>query len=622
MFILFRLGRVVVPFKRNKLSNKLTYRFLFLGFLCSILISFFIIRPLNSPWHRFITGDGFGYYAYLPATFIYQDKHYDYKWFNAAVEKDYQGIGSGSADEHFLVNYKDKKINKYYPGLSLLWLPFFALAHTCALVFQFPANGFSLPYQWGMAFASLFYLFLGLLYLKKFIFKFSGKAWIALAVPILLFYGTPLFDFAINLNSLSHVYSFSVITAFTYYTFRFLNEEENNLYHFCLILLLLALLITIRPLNGLVLMVLPAFVLHKNKIKWNAFLKPGAGHLLLLLLTIGVVVRQFYILKSATGELFPNTYSGEPFYFLRPQLIKAAFGFQYGMFLYAPLLLLALVGFGFYPGKTKRWILPGFFLMIFYIYASWWFWPITNRALIDFYFIPALLLSALLMGLSSYRMYRNMVLGALFLCVAYYQLKQLQFRRGILDANYTHAQLYTKHFFKTHKSQQFAVPPYSIVQQRVFSQGFEEASYEGPKLEEPVYKGNYSTLLDDKNEYTREFGGELSEYFFEKGLPKIRFSVFVFADETVPEFQVYMNFYSKNKTQTLSFPFYVKEDVLLRGQWTELQFGHEFSAEEIALLKDNRVAVYLWNNTRKGRLFIDEANVEVFLCDRSAEIVP
>lgn len=613
---------MAVAFKRNILFNKLTYRFLFLGFLCSILASFFSIRPLNSPWHRFIAGDGLGYYAYLPATFIYEDNHYQYQWFNAAVEKDYEGIGSASADEHFLVNYKDKKINKYYPGLSLLWLPFFALAHACALVFQFPANGFSLPYQWGMGAASLFYLFIGLFYLRKFIFKFSGKAWVALLVPLLLFYGTPLFDFAINLNSLSHVYSFCVITVFMFYAFKLLNEEENRLYNLCLCFLLLTVLVSIRPLNVLVLLVIPALALPKNKLKWADFLKLRALHVMLLFLTLGVVVRQFYILKNATGEFFPNTYSREPFYFLRPQLIKAAFGFQYGLFLYAPLLLVALAGFGFYPGKLKRWVLPGFFLMMFYIYASWWFWPITNRALIDFYFIPAILLSALLMGLSAKRIYRTILFCALLLCVAYYQLKQLQFRRGVLDANYTHAQLYLKQFFITHKSQQFAVPPYSIVKQGVFAQGFEEPSYEGPRLEKPVYKGNYSTVLDDRNEYTREFGGELPDFFFEKGLAKIRFSVFVFADETVPEFQVYMNFYSKNKMQTLSFPFYVKEDVLLRGQWTELQFGHEFSAGEMALLKDNRVAVYLWNNTRKGKLYVDEAKVEVFLCDRSAEIVP
>lgn len=602
--------------------SKLTYRFLFLGFLCSILISFFIVRPLNSPWHRFITGDGFGYYAYLPATFIYQDKHYDYKWFNAAVEKNYQGIGSASADEHFLVKHKHKKINKYYPGLSLLWLPFFALAHAFALVFHFPANGFSLPYQWGLGCASLFYLFLGLFYLRKFIFKFSSRAWIALLVPILLFYGTPLFEFAINLNSLSHVYSFCVITVFTYYAFRFLNEEENKLYHFCLSLLLFAVLVSIRPLNALVLLVLPALALHKNKFKWATVLKPGFVHLMLMLFTIGVVARQFYILKNATGEFFPNTYSAEPFYFLRPQLIKAAFGFQYGMFLYAPLLLVALAGFGFYPGKIKRWVLPGFFLMMFYIYASWWFWPITNRALIDFYFIPAILLSALLLGLSGNRKRRAVVLIPFFVCVGYYQLKQLQFRRGVLDANYTHAQLYTKNFFTTHKSQQFAVPPYSIIKSQSFIQGFEQDTYRGPRLVEPVYKGSYSTVLDDKNEYTREFGGALPDFFFEKGLAKIRFSCFVFAQESTQEFQVYMNFYSKNNTQTLSIPFYVKHDVLRSGRWTELQFGHEFTTEEIVLLKENRVAVYLWNNTRKGRLFVDEANVEIFLCDRSAEIVP
>ncbi len=602
--------------------SKTTYRIFFLGFLCSILISFFFIRPLNSPWHRFIAGDGLGYYAYLPAKFIYNDTHYEYKWFNAVYEKHYINSGSSSADEHFLVKYKDKKINKYYPGLSLLWLPFFALAHACALVFQFPADGFSLPYQWGIGSASLFYLFLGLYYLRKLIFKFSARAWISFIVPVLLFYGTPLFDFALNLNSLSHVYSFCVITVFSFYAFRYLNEEGNALYNFCLSLFLLAVLVTIRPLNILILAILPALALRKGGISLGNFGRPGAAHFVVLLMTFWVATRQVYILKNATGEFFPNTYSGEPFYFLQPQVIKAAFGFQYGMFLYAPLLLLALLGAWYYPGKMKRWILPGFFMFLFYIYASWWFWPITSRALIDFYVIPALLLSALLSHFSAKRRSGLMVLLTLCAFTGYYQLKQLQFRKGVLDANYTHAGLYFKNFFRTHKSHQFAVPPYSIQQSHIFTQNFEDTAYKGPRTGQQIYQGKYATFLDDQNEFTREFGGDLPSFFFQKGLAKIRFSFWVFAEENCSEFQVYMNFYNKSGKQTLSFPFYVKEDALRKNKWTEMQFGHEFAVDEIAVLKECRVALFIWNNTKKNRLFVDEANVEIFLCDRSAEIVP
>ncbi len=209
-----------------------------------------------------------------------------------------------------------------------------------------------------------------------------------------------------------------------------------------------------------------------------------------------------------------------------------------------------------------------------------------------------------------------------FLSVAYYQLKQLQFRRGVLDANYTYAGLYFKNFLRTHKSHQFAVPPYSIIQTEVFAQGFETADYNGPRLKEQVCKGEYATVLDAQNEFTREFGGDLPAFFFDPGLAKIRFSVWCFPEQDISEFQVYMNFYSKSGQQTLSIPFYVKEDALRRNKWTDMQFGHEFSAGELVLLKDCRVALFVWNSARKNRLFVDEASVEIYLCDRSAEIVP
>jgi hypothetical protein len=605
----------------KQVNKKITYRILFIGFLSSILFTFFFIRPLNSPWHRFIAGDGLGYYAYLPAQFIYDDHRFEFKWFNAVYAKEYLSSGNTSADEHFLVNHKGKKVNKYYPGLSFLWLPFFGIAHACALVFQFPANGFSLPYQWSIGLASLFYLFLGLFYLRKLIFKFTGKASIALFVPALVFYGTHLFDYAMNMNSLSHVYSFCIISVLAYYSYRFLNEDENRLYHLCVLVFLAVLMMSIRPFNVLALAILPALSFRKVNLNAKVWTKPGFSHILVLAMVIGVILRQFTIMKISTGEFLPNTYQNETFNFLQPELLRSAFGFQYGLFLYAPLLLVSLAGVCFYPGKLKRWILPFLFLFIFYVYSCWWYWPISSRAMIDFYTIPALLLSALLNGAAETKR-TKLLAGSLCVLCFYYQIKQIQISRGILDKNYTHAQLYLENFFKLKPTQQFAVPPYSIVKRLSLSNGFENSTFTGPKTEFTVFKGNFSSYLDDKIEYGAEMLAKVPEFYYESGLAKIRHTVYVRAEADMKEFQVYINFKDGGGKQSLSIPFYIKEEELCQNKWVKMEFGHEFSKEELDLIKGNTVQVYIWNSGKKNSLYVDETKLEFFLCDRSAEIVP
>ena len=186
------------------IKNK--YNLLFTGFLLSVIVVGIYLRPLNSPWFRIIGGDGLGYYSYLPARYIYHDTNYDFKWFNKAYHDNYEG-GFANPEDNFMVQYKDKRINKYYPGLSLLWTPFFAVAHISAKVFGLVSDGYSLPYQLSMALASLCYLFLGLFYLRKLLQKWFNNELVSTIIPIVIFYGTHLFNYTIFLNTQSHVYS-------------------------------------------------------------------------------------------------------------------------------------------------------------------------------------------------------------------------------------------------------------------------------------------------------------------------------------------------------------------------------------------------------------------------------
>jgi hypothetical protein len=374
-------------------------------------------------------------------------------------------------------------------------------------------------------------------------------------------------------------------------------------------------------MNSLVLGLIPALSLRKWTPQAIVLVKPGIAPYAIMALTLFVVFRQCFILKTATGDFLPNTYQAEPFHFFNPELLKATFGFQYGVFLYAPLLLFSLGGAYFFPDKLKRWILPLLFLFVLYVYASWWFWPICTRASIDFYVIPAILLATLFNRLQGKPAKIIFTLFSVALCF-YYQLKLLQFNRGILDKNYTYAKLYFDNFFKVNAIQQFVVPPYTILNSVSMTNGFEDSGYTGSRSDSIVLSGKHSVCLDVNTEYGAELSTIVPDLFFDQGIAKIRYTVHVMALQELREFQVYMNFIDNEGKQTLSIPFYVKRDVLNQETWLKMEFGHEFNQMELAQLKDNSVQVFIWNSGKKSRLYVDDVKLEFFLCDRSAEIVP
>lgn len=107
-------------------------------YICGILFIiltgyFFFTKDLNNKYDKVIMAEGHGYYVYLPAAFIYHDNTFSF--FNE-VSKKYYDLGAGPATAHFINSFDGIRVNKYFPGVLLLWLPFFLLAHLLALLFH------------------------------------------------------------------------------------------------------------------------------------------------------------------------------------------------------------------------------------------------------------------------------------------------------------------------------------------------------------------------------------------------------------------------------------------------------------------------------------------------------
>ena len=593
-----------------------TYSRLIALFMLSVVATFFLMRPLQSPWHPFIAGDGLGYYAYLPAKYIYHDKDLKYAWFNKAYKANYVYSTFDNPEDNLLVAYGNKRINKYYPGLSYIWWPFFMAAHATAHLLHYPADGFSQPYQWWIGFASLLYLLLGLHYLRKLLLKLGNKPYAALAVTAAIFFGTHLFSYAIFANSLSHAYSFTFNVLFLYFAVSVIKGPENRLRNFLLAALFLTLTTSIRPLNALLVLLWP-FFLSKGffyqkfpKEKWNWI------HVSIVLVWLLALYHHFSITYTQTGSLFAYTYTDEHFNFLESKFFDGLFSYYMGLFVYVPIAFLAFFGIRYMP-PAQRVALPLFFLGIVFLYTSWWYWLITKRALIDYYPLLAIFLAALYSAVNNKRS-RNLVATLSVLSVLYYQFKDMQVRRGILDEFATYKEVFWRNFFRTDKAKLYLVPPQSIILEETQSTDFENSkgfvtsqAHSGQVVSLLSPSAYIQTYLDCN--YPAIFADTTQQH-------KIRFSFYMYAKPAVKSVHAFIQFFDSQHKSILDVPLYLNEDDIFPGKWDYKEFGYDIvDHKTLGYEQVHSVGFTIWNVEARDSVFIDDPKAEFILSRKSFE---
>jgi hypothetical protein len=598
---------------------KNNYNIYFIGFLVSVLLVFFWIRPINSPWHKFIAGDGLGYYAYLPAKFNHGDPNYDFKWFNKVYNANYTYSAFENPEDNLLVKYKDKRINKYYPGLSYVWFPFYCVAHIVAKVFHYPTDGFSEPYQLFIGLASLVYLFIGLIFLRKLIILLFKSELLGVAIPIMIYYGTHLFNYSIFANSLSHTYSFTFIILFLYYAILFLNNQKNRTTNFLLCLFFLVITVCIRPLNGLVILAVPAFLPKIFPIIKPSLKGLRLAQIMLIFLILFAFMNQFNIMYKQTGTFFPYTYTNERFNFGSNQFINTLFSYHIGIFIYVPIVFMSVIGSMFLP--RKQLILPLLFFGVLFLYSAWWYWPITKRAMIDFYVLPAIMLAALLN--KPKKNVIKLTLSALcVLCVIHYQFKEMQIRRGILNEFATYKEVFWENYFRIGKLNRHFIPPSSIIAKKEYTENFESDEFKKIRTSENKYSEKYAILVDSKNYFCTYLEYPFPVLFQSKEFKKVRFSFYSYFTAGIKDAHVFIQFFDKNHKSILDVPFYLSEENIVENQWEFKEFGCELT--DTTLINYNtvdKIGFTIWNVEAKGRIYIDASKAEFILTNKSFETI-
>jgi len=372
---------------------KLIYKYAVSIIIVIIFLCSYNIKWVKDYWKSIIQSDGKGYYAYLPATIIYQDLNFN---FFDSIEKKYP---DPQLYYDYRVKYKDINLNKYPAGTSIAMLPFFLTAHVSSTVLGYPADGYSKLYLILIHISTIFYLGVGLFFLKKILEGYNSSKTAIVFLLFAIVFGTNLFYYTVCDPAMSHVYSFSFCTLFIYLITKYFSSPSPRL--LLITSFILGIIMLIRPVNGIILLSIPFFTGNKEKLFAGLkFLKLKKMYTIFsVLLLAGIIFIQLIIYKIQTGSFFVDSYPGESFNWADFNFINFLISYKKGLFIYTPLAFFIVIGL-YYLFKTNKYLFFTsflFFVVLVYVLSSWWSWwyggSFGSRVMIDYYaFIAVLLL--------------------------------------------------------------------------------------------------------------------------------------------------------------------------------------------------------------------------------------
>jgi len=418
----------------------------------TLMILQFMSKDFTNKYQRPIGGDAMGYYAYLPAIFIYQDL--DYKFAEKMNEKYYPpAYGKSFVKE----TQEGEKVNKTFPGIALLYAPFFALAHTAALIFGLEADGYSNIYQFFYLLGFWTYFLFGLIFFVKVLTKagFEEKK-VNLSLLILVL-GTNIFFYSVHDQSVTHSYNFFMINAAIYCLMLF--KEKSLFKHLGTAIFLLALIGITRPTNVLVLPLVLFFLPDKAfYLIIYKTIRSRVNAVKVILIALAVFMIPLVLWKAQTGNWLVYSYGEEKFNFGSPHYSEFIFSYLKGWLVYTPIALLIILPgliLLFRENKGRAIFVLGFYLLSIYIFSSWWCWyygaGMGQRVMIDHYILLGFLLLLILKFIESRKLIKIILLSTFLLLIGFNVVQAYQIRYGIIPMGAPTEQEYWDNFLNFKK---------------------------------------------------------------------------------------------------------------------------------------------------------------------------
>ncbi|MBS1635635.1 MAG: ammonium transporter [Bacteroidetes bacterium] len=587
-----------MSFKATLNYKMSVYSIIFIALSALALIYFkWVSSP--QPLHV-IAGDGEDYYSYLVSVFIKHDMRVD-------------------PSQWYAVSTPGGAINLHTVGVALMELPFFLAGLFWANLTHAELTGFSQPFQVMIQVAAWVYLIVGLFYTARFLADRGFSDQIIALVLAVVFFGTTLINYAIHEPSMSHIYSFALISAFLFYAGRLVQEcTAGRLYRMAF---LLGLIILVRPVNGLVLLALPCLASSSEQLR--AFMQGlwvQRKHVFAaMVICISVLAVQSVIWFFQNGHLLQWSYKGNGFYFATPHTLSMLFGFNGGLFIYTPLCFFALAGFWFMFRKSRfsAWALILFSAVITYVFSAYWGWTyfdgIGIRAYVDYFTLLALLLALLFSSLKTWqgRSVSTLVFGiSLFLnlvfCYQYYA--GILPGAGMTRDKFAYIFLRTSDACKNTLGGCNDLQPYSEQQPPVPVYSYHE-TFENNSAARLVHRDGNAFYLFNGNEYGFTYTSPALGFRSNKIHVKVDLNRLEFRNHDSDGALLAISLDAADGTKKL-FQTFRLNDVPSEGcaEWKACHYGITACA---MFEPDDTFSVFIWNKAG-GRFGIDDFKLELY----------
>ena len=345
-------------------------------------------------------------------------------------------------------------ITKYTSGWAILNAPFIYVAHLWAGWFGYVQDGFSKPYQLSIIISSLFYTFIGLLFLRKICLHFFTEK-ITVILLLILVLGTNYLHLHVESTGTIHVYLFTLYTFLIWLTIQFYKEKTRS--KAILIGTVIGLMMLIRPTELLALLIPLLYGVTSFPELKKRFIEFFTHSYYYWASAYVILVNSLQVIywKYTTGKFLFYTYNneGEGLDFHLPHIFDVLFSFRKGWFIYTPIMLLLIFSFIQLYKQKREWFWGLFVFTILNLYliscwTTWWYAEsFSQRPLTHSYPIYVLVIGFLFV---SHTQLKQILLGSfILLAISLNLFQSWQARYGILHLSRVKSAYYFSVFGQT-----------------------------------------------------------------------------------------------------------------------------------------------------------------------------
>lgn len=316
----------------------------------------FFLFLLGLPFlHLLVNGDGIGYYAYVRSPLVDHNFRFSSDWQDPKEE-----LEKIFLENHFVDNPVTKTgylPNFYAVGPAILWSPFLIPTHLVVLGlsrlgFPLAADGHSWPYLAAMAGATVLYGFAGLCFSFGIARRFVEERW-AFWATVGIWFGTSVPVYFYLLPAWSHAHSVFTNALFLWYWLKTRGTRTTG--QWLTLGLLTGLMMDVYQVNVVLVFVVAYEALSAYAQVWSS--RAGKSEMLAKAFRFHALYALGALLGYLPTLITRQIVFGSPFavgpYTLRmwnwtsPVLAQVLFSKDHGLFVFTPLVVLAIVGLFF-----------------------------------------------------------------------------------------------------------------------------------------------------------------------------------------------------------------------------------------------------------------------------------